>query len=255
MLKNILKNKQLLALIILLLITLSALIIFIVRPRSIDKQVKGADDRQGTTVEFKEGRMTKKLFGGLGKEDTYTVNFLPNLVIKDNSDKSWEVTESVLNDKDGIFNTNIIFKSGDINLVFSVINNNKTLESGKTCFVNDDINKLSEVWAREKMIDVSGQQTGYLFMKSSSYTTNSSPEFQSMYNEYLIYQKQLNLEAKSQSIINSCSTAARMNVIDYKGNDSINKKGLIRIFYNKGNVEYSQEDLKRVDTFINNTTL
>jgi hypothetical protein len=254
MIKNLLKNKQVIALAILLLVTLVALVFFILRPRTQDKQVKGVEDRQGTTVEYKEGRITKKLFGGLGREDIYTVSFLPNLIIKDNTDKTWEVTENILNDKDGFFNANLIFKSADVNLVFSIINNNKTLEAGKTCFIEDDLNKLNELWTREKMTDVSGQRTGYLFMKNNTYTINGSQDFQSYYNEYLLYQKQLTLEAKTQSIISSCSTASRMNIIDFKANDNIERKGLVRIFYNKGNVDYSNVDLSLVDTFIKNTS-
>jgi hypothetical protein len=255
MIKNYLKSKQVVALLILLLVALVALVAFIVRPRTQDKQVKGVEDRQGTTVEYKEGRITKKVFGGLGREDTYTNSFLPNFTIKDNTYKSWEVTESILNDKDGIFNANMIFKSGDINIIFSIINNNKTLENGKTCLVVDDISKINETWTREKMIDVSGQQTGYLYMKNSTYIPTTAPEFDDVYNEYVTYQKQLNLTAKEKSIITTCSTASRMNYINYKGNDGQERKGLARIFYNKGNVEFTSEEFQRIDNFITNTTL
>jgi hypothetical protein len=253
MFKKLLRSKQFVALLILLLVVLSGIVYFIFRPRTIDKQVKGVEDRQGTTVEYKEGRITKKIFGGLGREDVYTNTFLPNFKVKDNTDKSWEVTESILNDKDGIFNANIIFKYADQNLIFSIINNNKTLENGKTCLVVDDTNKLNDTWTKEKMIDVSGQQTGYLFMKNTSYIFNTDPGFDQYYDDYVTYQKQLSLVSKEKSIINSCSTASRMNFITYKGNDGIERKGLVRMFYNKGNSEMAQDDTNRIDNFIKET--
>ena len=253
MFKKLLKSKQFLALLVLLIVAGIGVTYFIFRPRTPDKQIKGVEDRIGTTVEYKEGRITKKIFGGLGREDVYRTNFLPNLVIRDKSDKSWEVVENILNDKEGIFNANIIFKSGDMNLVLNIINNNKTLENGKTCFVQDDISQLNETWTREKMIDVSGQQTGYLFMKNSSYIPPQNPEFDNYYKDYVIYQKQLSQTSKEKEIITNCSTASRMNFIDYVGNDGILKKGLIRVFYNKTNSDQNTLDMNRIDGFIKET--
>jgi hypothetical protein len=250
MFKRFLKNRSLMALAVLLLLCFIGLVIFIVRPKGNDKQVKGVEERNGTTIEYKEGRITKKVFGGLGKEDIYSVGFLPNLTIKDSGNKSWEVTESVLNDKEGIFNANIIFKSDDISIVLSVINNNRTLEAGKVCFAQEDLARISDKWVREKMIDVSGQQTGYVFMKNEAYSNKDSSNFDSLYNEYLTYQKQLNINPRDKSVVTSCSTAARMNLIDFVSNDGKGLRGLARLFYNKGNIQYSVEELKRIDTFV-----
>jgi hypothetical protein len=252
MFKKLLKNKQFVALLVLLSVFILGTIIFLLRPRNPDREVKGADDRKGSTIEYKEGKITKKTFGGLGSEDVYSVGFLPTLTIKDSGNKVWEVTESILNDKENSFNSSIIFKSDELNIVFSIINNNRTLEAGKTCFSEDELVKISDVWTREKMIDVSSQQTGFIFMKNDAYLPKTDSTFNALYEEYVKYQNQLSLPSKEKLTVTACSTAARMNVIDIQNSQGRTSKGLIRLFYNKGSYNYTPEDIKRIDTFVKN---
>ena len=248
MLRKLFMNKKITLLLILLGILLTGATIFLMRPKN---QIKGVDDKIGTVVEYKDGKYTKKTFGGIGKEDIYKIGFLPTLIIKDNSDRKWDVTETILNDKDGQFNANIIFKHNNINIVFSIIGDNKTLEAGKTCFANDELEKLDTTWTRERMYEVSGQQTGYLFMKNINY--QSTPEnIKSDYTQYVELQKQLTLPIKEQNIITSCSSQSRMNRISINPQQGP-RDGLVRMFYNKGIDNTTKEELEIMDTFIKNT--
>jgi hypothetical protein len=252
MIRKILKNKQLTALLVLILVVLIGVILFIFRPKG--QQVMGVEDKIGSSIEYRKGESTKRLFGGIGKLDTYTVDFLPTLVITDNGNQKWEVTESILNDKDSSFNANIIFKSDNINIVFSAINNNRTLEAGKTCFSVDELVPISDVWVREKMYEVSGQQTGYTFMKRGSYIPSDSADIAKYYEGYVDLQKQLSQTPKEKSIIASCSTASRMNSISLTPKLSKLKDGLVRIFYNKGDSLPNEDEIKKIDNFMKNVT-
>ncbi len=251
MIRKILKSKQLTALIVLVLIAILGVLLFVFRPR--EKQIKGAEDNNGTIEEYKEGTIAKKLFGGLGKEDKYTTSILPTLNITDSTDKQWEVKESILKDKDSSFNANIVFKSDNINVVFAISNSIPSYGVNYTCFSDEELVKINDVWTRERMYEVSGQQTGFHFIKNSNYINKEASEFDKYYNSYIELQKQLSITPKDKSVISKCATSSRFNTISYNSGSNKFRDGVVRIFYNKGENFPTDEELKRVDNFFKNT--
>lgn len=250
-LKNKLTNdKTIKVIIVLVAIALIALAVFYY----VDSTKQKPEETKGTKIEYKEGVINKKTFGGQNEETTYTNSILPTLKITDNSSNAWEVSENLLNKTDKSFNYSIIFKNKNINIVFSVMNDNRTLEAGKTCFDESDLSMLNNIWTREKMTDVSGQQIGYIFMKNGSYSKRDNANFDKYYDEYIAFTKQSKLPSRLKELAYACSTASRMNPIDYINASSNKSQGLVRIFVNKVNDNLTNEELSIVDNFVKNVS-
>ncbi|MGL4759212.1 MAG: hypothetical protein ACRCXZ_07785 [Patescibacteria group bacterium] len=213
-----------------------------------NRQVKGVGDKNQTKIIYKDGKKTTRTFGGTGKEETYEVSFLPNLKIIDNGTKQFIVEESVLSDTADQFSANIIFKHDDINLIFSVNGDSRTLIKDKTCFGEDEYEDLNSFWTKENMYDVSGQNIGTTYIQTKYYTEDKE-KIDSMFDNYLEFQKERSLPFLEKSKIVRCSTRSRANPI-LVNTTSGERNGVVRVFVNKIGDRPSSNDLIWINDLI-----
>lgn len=189
---------------------------------------------------------------------TFTKDIFPNFKINA-GETEWEVGE-LDKTKDDKINYNLTLKNNKDTIVFRFYSNNGGINAGANCVGISDVEKVNDMWYREKMPNQSGETIGYYYIQKNLYSFPSDANFESQYQKYVNFTKENKITPKSKSDLSACGSAHR---VDYTQtsikqktpiiNQDMDNAVAVGISVNDGTV--TPQNLKIIEEIITNLKL